>query len=375
MGLADNPKSSVEYIGEEMREIVGAKTILIFECSNLTGCEEHRLVSVVPERRRALGDNPLVLDLVDFGQGSDRVVYAEPAEPDVPGRLLARLGAGASIIMPLRYAAMRVGVILFLDLMDMANVASILSTFDRLSPILALIMRNAYLYANMESEVDRRTRELEEKNAELETLLREKVILLKEIHHRVKNNLQIINSLLYLRANGIRDAETRELFVESQNRVLAMALAHEELYRSPDLSRINMRDYVARLVDRVLASASLDVETTFDLEAVLLVPDEAIPCGLLLDELLMNAIKHAFSKRGFGKLEVTLRISGEEFELVVADDGPGLDPFLLEGTGGGLGFIIVRGLAEQLHGKISVGSGPGARFKLSFPLAEGKGSR
>jgi two-component sensor histidine kinase len=277
--------------------------------------------------------------------------------------------------MPLRYAAMRVGVILFLDLMDRANVASILSTFDRLSPILALIMRNAYLYANMESEVDRRTRELEVKNAELETLLREKVILLKEIHHRVKNNLQIINSLLYLRANGIRDADTRALFVESQNRVLAMALAHEELYRSPDLSRINMRDYVARLVDRVLASASLDVETTFDLEAVLLVPDEAIPCGLLLDELLMNAIKHAFSKRGFGKLEVTLRISGEEFELVVADDGPGLDPFLLEGTGGGLGFIIVRGLAEQLHGKISVGSGPGARFKLSFPLAEGKGSR
>jgi two-component sensor histidine kinase len=370
LSLAGDPRGCVAYIAGEIRALVGARTIFIFECPDLRGGAAHNLVSALPERRRGLAEDPRVLDIVARGHDLEKSAFVVSGGDEGLSAILADVGIGDAIILPLRYADTRTGIILLLDLLDRANVGNLLSTFDRLSPILALIMRNGYLYENLEAEVDRRTRELEAKSAEVEASLREKEVLLKEIHHRVKNNLQIVNSLLYLRMKGIADERTRDLFAESLNRVQAMALVHEELYEAPDLSQVDMSEYISKLVIRLVALAPAPIATSFDLEPIRLTPDEAIPCGLMINELCMNAMKYAFAERPGGKLRISLKRREARILLTVEDDGPGLDPSLLEdGHGGGLGFSIIRSLAAQLHGALEVSPGPGARFKLDFPTA------
>jgi two-component sensor histidine kinase len=367
MSLAGDPRRCVDFIAGEIRTLVGAKTIFVFECPDLRGGQAHRLVSALPERRRAIADHPQFQRLIALGHELAGSSFAESGGAEGIGGALEALGIGDAILLPLRYADTRTGIIVLLDLLDRANVASLLSTFDRLSPILAIIMRNGFLYENLESEVERRTRDLEAKSAELEASLREKDVMLKEIHHRVKNNLQIVNSLLYLRMNGIADEKTRALFAESQNRVQAMALVHEELYRAPDLSQVDMGDYVTKLVGRLVSFSPAPVSVSYDLGPVRLLPDEAIPCGLLIDELVMNAFKHAFDGRSGGKLAISMKEASGIIELEVADDGPGIDPGILDGHTGGLGLSIIKSLADQLRGALSIGTGPGARFKLRFP--------
>lgn len=204
--------------------------------------------------------------------------------------------------------------------------------------------------------------------------LAEKEILLKEIHHRVKNNMQVISSLLFLQMEQVTDPADRELFAESQKRIQAMALVHEELYSSSDLSSVDMRDYVTRLVDRVLAGADVPVDARFALDSLRLPVTRSIPCGLALNELVMNAVKHAFRPRqGVDEqavLRVDLRAEDGWAVLTVEDSGPGLPPDFDYKTSPTLGMTLVASLVRQLRGEMTSGNGQGggACFRLRFPL-------
>lgn len=207
--------------------------------------------------------------------------------------------------------------------------------------------------------------------------LHEKEILLKEIHHRVKNNLQIISSLLFLQAEYVQNPEDRTMFEESQKRISAMALVHEELYGSADLSSVDMGEYVPRLVERVVASADVPVQVDFDVEALRLPVTRSIPCGLVLNEMVMNAVKHAFRSGRTGRngqesrLRVSLGRSAGQVELAVEDNGPGLPQgFSLE-SASTLGLTLITSLARQLAGSVTAQNlDGGARFALRFPVEE-----
>jgi two-component sensor histidine kinase len=204
--------------------------------------------------------------------------------------------------------------------------------------------------------------------------LEEKEILLKEIHHRVKNNMQVISSLLFLQMEHVSNPADRALFAESQKRIQAMALVHEELYGSKDLSSVGMREYVPRLVDRVLAGADIPVSTEFELDEVRLPVTRSIPCGLALNELVMNAVKHGFrpvpGRAVEGRLRVALRRVGEEAVLEVEDNGPGLPPDFSVEASPTLGMTLVASLVRQLGGELTAKNAPGggALFRLRFAL-------
>ena len=201
--------------------------------------------------------------------------------------------------------------------------------------------------------------------------LHEKEILLKEIHHRVKNNLQIISSLLFLQAEYVVDPQDRTMFEESQKRISAMALVHEELYGSADLSSVDMGDYVPRLVERVVAGADVPVQVVFDVEDMPLPVTRSIPCGLVLNEMVMNAVKHAFRNGREGRLLVSLARRQGQVELAVEDNGPGLpQDFSLE-SASTLGLNLITSLASQLAGSVAAQNVErGARFALHFPVEE-----
>ena len=206
-------------------------------------------------------------------------------------------------------------------------------------------------------------------------LLREKETLLKEIHHRVKNNLQVISSLLKLQADQLTDPATRDVFRESQARVRSIALLHEKLYQSKDLAHVEMREYVGDLTRRLVrtygATAShvrLDVQAT----DVALNMDAALPCGLLINELVTNALKHAFGEHDkAGLVTVRLTRTGDAIELSVSDDGKGLPADLVLETAPSLGLQLVMTLARQLEGSAVFDRAAGTRCTVRFRTAEG----
>ncbi len=203
--------------------------------------------------------------------------------------------------------------------------------------------------------------------------LREKEVLLKEIHHRVKNNLQVISSLLSLQARYLADPAAREIFVESQNRVQSIALVHEKLYQSADLGHVVFGDYVTTLVDSLFHTfnaARRGIRRVVNLGGVRLAIDLAIPCGLVVNELLTNCLKHAFPEGRGGTITISMSHQRGRAELVVADDGIGLPADLDPASTGSLGLDLVFTFAEQLGAEVDVRRQPGTTFTFRFPLAE-----
>jgi two-component sensor histidine kinase len=205
---------------------------------------------------------------------------------------------------------------------------------------------------------------------QLKASLVEKDTLLKEIHHRVKNNLQIISSLISLQSNKISDPDQRRLFQDTRDRVKSMALVHEKLYQSKDLGRVEMAEYTRQLLNdlfQVNGAVAAKLRLELELEPVLLPVDVAIPCGLILNELTTNAIKHAFHNRPSGRIAVRLRAAPEEtVQLIFADDGQGFASHVDWREADTLGLQLVRMLTEQLQGTIEVVNGHGTTFRLSF---------
>ena len=200
--------------------------------------------------------------------------------------------------------------------------------------------------------------------------LHEKDVLIKEVHHRVKNNLQIIISLMNLQYPEADSTQETERFKRLEGRVRSMALIHEQLYRSEDFAMINMADYTAKLLSQISQAMGLGIAVRLetDLESVHLGIDRAVPCGLLVNELATNAFKHAFSDRDTGVLRVSLNEIGQHVHLRVHDDGPGFrGPFPMA-SAGTLGMLLASELTRQLDGELVRCDGEGACVEVVFPL-------
>ena len=239
-------------------------------------------------------------------------------------------------------------------------------------------------HADLEQKVQERTAELvkavgalqaeviERKNAEnkIAASLMEKEVLLREIHHRVKNNLQIISSLLYLQAKNVDQSTALDAFKESHNRIKSMALVHEKLYRSKNLAGIEISDYIHNLTSYLFQSYGVSadrIERKIFIENIQLGIDTAIPCGLIVNELVSNSLKHAFKEGQKGEIRIELRTIGEGmYRMVIADNGVGMDTSLDLEKRQTLGLQLVNALVKQIDGKIKVESGPGTRYEIEF---------
>lgn len=202
--------------------------------------------------------------------------------------------------------------------------------------------------------------------------LQEKEVLLKEIHHRVKNNLQVISSLLNLQLGYIEDKHGIEIFKESQNRVKSMALIHEKLYESKDLSRIDFAEYIRSLTASLFRSYGVSpgaITLKINGDDVLLGIDTAIPCALIINELISNSLKHAFPARKEGKIRITLRSDNDDkFTLIISDNGVGFSKDLDFRNTETLGLQLVMTLVQQLKGTIELDRSSGTEFKITFAL-------
>jgi len=204
--------------------------------------------------------------------------------------------------------------------------------------------------------------------------LREKEILLKEIHHRVKNNLQITSSLLRLQASRIPVAEAQQFLRESQDRIRSMALVHEMLYRSDDLARVDFAAYTRSLVQQLMRSYGVDVRRlahVVEVEDILLGIDEAVPCGLIINELVANALKHAFPADRAGRIWVRMGAEDRRFILRVGDDGVGIPDRIDFRESQTLGLQLVRTLTDQLEGTVTLDRAGGTHFTIIFPRRSG----
>ncbi|MCE7858607.1 MAG: HAMP domain-containing protein [Chloroflexi bacterium CFX2] len=209
-------------------------------------------------------------------------------------------------------------------------------------------------------------RRLEEQTA----LHNEKEVLLKEIHHRVKNNLQIISSLLNLQTRNVKDRQILDALRDSQNRVRSMALIHEKLYQSDNLAQVNFGEYVHSLVSFLLASYQNGhslVDLQIDLGNLYLPLETAIPCGLIVNELVTNTLKYAFPENGKGTLWIkTSQTPGGDFVLCIRDDGIGLPADLDVAGSNTLGLQLVHGLVAQLNGALEIDKRDGVGYRISF---------
>ncbi len=207
---------------------------------------------------------------------------------------------------------------------------------------------------------------------QLQASLCEKETLLKEIHHRVKNNLQIISSLLNLQSNTVDNPLTLAQFQDSQNRIRSMALIHEHLYRSDDLARIDFSSYLHNLVDSLVQtyrSQSQSLNLKIETDPMLLDMDTAIPCGLIVNELVSNALKHAFPQERTGQIGIVLRHERDkrQYHLVIGDDGIGIPGDLDYQHTTSLGLQLVNSLARQINGTIALCRENGTQFDIRFP--------
>jgi PAS domain S-box-containing protein len=207
----------------------------------------------------------------------------------------------------------------------------------------------------------------------LEDALREKTVLLNEVHHRVKNNLQVITSLLNLQADHATNPELRAMLAESCGRVKAMALTHQLLYERKDFSRLDLGDYLERLMQSIRAtyrgtSSRISVRMALPSTTVQLDLERTIPCGLLLNELVTNSFKHAFPDERSGEILIELgEVSDALIHFCVSDDGVGLPPESELASHASLGLQLVPLLIEQIQGSLEITRENGTKFCIRFP--------
>lgn len=289
--------------------------------------------------------------------------------------ILAQFMVLISVYLAASYS--RAGFIAGLSLNAINLVAVLLAVFvDRKTEAITGLVVNVFtiisisiigvLTSRAQQEIGART-QIEHR---LRRSLGEKDVLLKEVHHRVKNNLQIISSLLNLQSTHITDQKTREVLRESQHRVHSMALIHEKLYQSTDLVQIDFASYLKGLVNYLAQSNRLDSsKVTINTVAPNIYLDiaTAIPCGLIVNELVSNSLKHAFPANSTGQVDITIEETAkDEYRLVVGDDGVGLPAGLDPAQSTSLGLKLVTSLVEQLNGTLVVKNSPGARFEVRF---------
>ena len=199
--------------------------------------------------------------------------------------------------------------------------------------------------------------------------LEEKNVLLREIHHRVKNNMQIISSLLSLQSSTIKNPEMRDIFMESQNRVKSMSMIHEQLYQTDDIAKIDFKIYVNGLIKSLFQIYSFGlkrIEWNVNIEDVKLDIETAIPCGLIINELVSNSLKHAFNEAHDGKITVNMRKDKNLITMEVSDNGIGLPANFEVEKASTLGLKLVTTLVDQLEGNMVIDRSKGTSYKITF---------
>lgn len=201
--------------------------------------------------------------------------------------------------------------------------------------------------------------------------LREKEILIKEIHHRVKNNLQIVSSMLKLQMRMINDANTKDILKDSQNRIQTISLIHKNLYKSTDLLNINFSDYLNDLVKNLFSSYKSfcgEIELELNIENLIISIDIAMPCGIILNEMITNSLKYAFPNNRKGKIQISFKFDNGNYELIFSDNGIGIPQDIIKDSQDHIGLNLINELSLQLFGKITMNtSNLGTEFKILFP--------
>lgn len=203
----------------------------------------------------------------------------------------------------------------------------------------------------------------------VKTSLKEKEVLLKEVNHRVKNHLQIINSILSLQSVYIKDKDDLAIFQETQNSIRSMALIHEKIYASGNLSEINLTEYLQVLASHLIKSFAISsrVHLNFDMDQVFLPVEKAVPCGLIVNELITNSMKYAFPDNRAGEISVILRLS-DQLTMTVKDNGVGFPENIDYKNADSFGMQIISSLMEQLDGSFKLESGAGTTFHIFIPV-------
>jgi PAS domain S-box-containing protein len=206
--------------------------------------------------------------------------------------------------------------------------------------------------------------------SQMKSNLAQKELLLTEIHHRVKNNLAIISSLLQLQQLYTQDEQIKTMLMESQGRLRSMSLVHEILYRNGDFSKVSFSKYLSEIgeyVQATFAKPEQDIMFEISTDNCELEITKAIPCGLIVNELITNAFKYAFNGRNGGIIVISMKEQGDYYVLEICDDGPGLPSGINWSESKTMGFTLVRTLSTQLKGALTVENKNGARVVLTFP--------
>jgi PAS domain S-box-containing protein len=234
------------------------------------------------------------------------------------------------------------------------------------------IMRDITARKRNQEQLLALNRSLEEQIAARTAELKERESLLQEVHHRVKNNLQVICSLINMHIRGLKDPSSRAALADCQARVQTMAQIHEMLYQSKNYAQVPFAKYAKDLTARVLSASGATpgaVSLRYELEDLFLPVETAIPCGLILNELVGNALKHAFPEAGGGTIRVELRtLPDRSISLSVSDDGIGIAPELDVRKSNSLGMQLVETLVGQLEGDLEIVRDPGTTFRIRFPM-------
>ena len=493
LGRADHPGELAHYLADEIRELTGARGILLTQCGQAADGSECRVLCLEPAPLRLRAEGGPELSVLIRAAHQLRGPSVWPAGEGELRPALAALGLDLALAFPLNAGRFRVGSMVVLGLPDPNRLEEVRDLLETLTGIVALVLRNAGLYQDQERLIAERTRawhemsqfndqiirnaqegiivygrdlryqawnpfmerltglaanevlgkhplelfpflreagvlerleealagevpaprefrhhmphlgksgwvsdacapfrnaqgeivgviatvrdvtERKEAEATVQASLREKESLLKEIHHRVKNNLQIISSLLRMQAGRIDHPLAQAALQDMQSRVRSMALIHEHLYRSENLAQVDLATYLKHLCHqllRTLVARPGAIQLHLELVPIRLEIDQAIPCGLLVNELVSNAFKHAFPEERPGEVRVELQpvAGGAGVRLRVADNGVGLpvdfDPERLTS----LGLRLVTDLACQIGGRLERGAGPGTVFEVTFSV-------
>jgi two-component sensor histidine kinase len=205
-------------------------------------------------------------------------------------------------------------------------------------------------------------------SVQVNKLLKDKEMLMKEIHHRVKNDLMIISSLLSMQSRQIKDETVREVFKESQTRTRSMALIHEKLYRSQDLKSLDFSDYIRSLIRDIFNTYRTEqkIELKMDIQDVMVDVDYAVPLGLIINEIITNSFKHAFPIGREGEVWIKFHKDGDEYFLEAGDDGVGIPDDFDINKSDSLGMLLINSLTSQIDGELEMDRENGTVFRIKF---------
>ena len=328
--------------------------------------------AIVAAGQRGVGQS---YDLADHPLGTRILVKRRPQQVtagklEEEGRESTYMQHGniqSLLVLPMIYQGRLLGFVEIRDCQEERTFADRkIGLVQMLAAHAASAVENARLYEHAQEQITERM--LVER--ELRKSLREKEALLQEIHHRVKNNLQVISSLLNLPSESSKDPETLQMLKESQDRVRSMALIHEKLYQSQDLEKVEFGSYVRDLTNHLMHSygtESAGIRLTATADDISLSIDKAVPCGLIINELVSNALKHAFPDGRDGEIIVALQLGADQhLTLSVADDGVGLPSDASLDRPETLGLQLIRVLTDQMDGAVRIRSGEGNGLKVTI---------